>query len=136
MLNLVQHLGRIQTHLNSINVIIASNMKLIADLLVRSLVLLITTYLVPGFKIDSFLTALLVALVLGVLNVFIKPFITLFTLPLTILTLGLFTFVINALLLILASNFIKGFQIDSFITALLASIVISLVSAVLNTLIK
>ena len=111
-------------------------MKLILDLAIRSLVLLLTTYLVPGFTIDSYITALIVAVVLAILNLLVKPLLIFLTLPATILTLGLFLFVINAILLMLASALIKGFNVNSFTTALIASIVITVISAVLSILIK
>jgi putative membrane protein len=111
-------------------------MHLLAEWILKSLTLLITAYLVPGFHIDSYFTALIVAVVLGILNLLLKPILVILTLPVTIITLGLFMFVINALLLLLTSSFIKGFRIDSFGSAILASIVITLVSSVLNHLIK
>lgn len=111
-------------------------MKLLANWIIRAFVLLLATYFVPGFHIDSYLTALVVALVLGILNLLIKPLLLIFTLPLNILTLGLFTFVINAFLLALTAQLVKGFQIYSFGTALLAAIVITLLSGLLNMLIK
>lgn len=111
-------------------------MKLLADWILRAFVLLVTSYVVPGFKVDSLITALVVALVLGLLNVFLRPVLILFTLPANILTLGLFTFVVNALLLMLASVLVKGFRVDSFFAAVLASVVISVVSGLLNTIIK
>lgn len=107
-------------------------MKILAEWLLKAIILLLTSYLIPGFRIDSYLTAFLVALVLGILNLLIKPILTLFTLPLTILTLGLFTFVINALLLLIASEFVPGFHIASFGTAIIAAITISLLSALIN----
>ena len=111
-------------------------MKLMADWIIRAFVLLVTTYVVPGFKIDSFTTALVVALVLAVLNVLVKPILVLFTLPATILTLGLFLFVINAILIIIVSGFVKGFHVNSFTTAIFASVVITVVSTLVNLLIK
>ena len=111
-------------------------MKFLADLLIRALVLLIATYLVPGFHIESYWTAVIVALVLGLLNALVKPVLVVFTLPATILTLGLFMFVINAVLLMIASSFIDGFKVDSFGTAVIASVVITLVSSLLNFLIR
>lgn len=111
-------------------------MKFLADLLIRAFVLLITTYVVPGFHIKSYWTAILVALVLGLLNALVKPILVILTLPVTILTLGLFVFVINAFLLMIASVFIDGFKVDSFVTAIIASIVITVVSTILNTLIR
>jgi len=111
-------------------------MKLMADWIIRAFVLLVTTYVVPGFKIDSFTTALVVALVLAVLNVLVKPILVLFTLPATILTLGLFLFVINAILIIIVSGFVKGFHVNSFTTAIFASVVITVVSTLVNLIMK
>ncbi|OGG07956.1 hypothetical protein A3D05_00195 [Candidatus Gottesmanbacteria bacterium RIFCSPHIGHO2_02_FULL_40_24] len=111
-------------------------MKHIIDLLIRSVVLLLTTYLVPGFTIDSYITAIIVALLLAILNLLVKPLLVILTLPATILTLGLFLFVINAILLLMASALIRGFEVESFGTALIASIVITLISSLLNVLIK
>lgn len=111
-------------------------MKLLAEWLIRAFVLLITTYIVPGFKIDSFMTALMVAAVLGILNILLKPILVFFTLPATILTLGLFMFVINAILLMITSSLIKGFRIESFATAIFSSIVITIVSSILNAFIR
>jgi len=109
-------------------------MNWIGELVVRALILLATSYLIPGFHIGSFTTALVVAIVMAVLNFLVKPLLVFLTLPVTILTLGLFLFVINAILLIVASNFVSGFAIDSFGTALLASLVISVFSSIANNL--
>lgn len=107
-------------------------MKLLAEWIIKAFILLITTRIVPGFDIDSWLTAFVVALILGVFNIILKPILILLTLPVTILSLGLFIFVINAALLWLASAFVREFQIESFGTAIIASIVISLLSLALN----
>ena len=111
-------------------------MKFIIDLLIKALILLLTTSIVPGFKIDSYTTAIIIAVVLAILNVLVKPILILLTLPATILTLGLFLFVINAILILIASNLIDGFQIDSFGTALIASLVITIISSILNIIIR
>lgn len=111
-------------------------MKILAEWIVRAFVLLVTAYLVPGFHIDSYITALVVALVLGLLNLLVKPILIFLTLPATILTLGLFIFVVNALLLMLASAFVKGFKIDSFFTAIIASIVISILSSLVQVIFR
>jgi putative membrane protein len=103
-------------------------MKLLANWLIEALILLLTTYLVPGFRIESLGIALFVVIVLSVLNILVKPLLIILTLPINIITLGLFTFVINALLLMLASSLIRGFHIDSFGTALLAAFVIAVLS--------
>jgi len=111
-------------------------MKLIIELFIKAFVLLITTRIVPGFSIDSWTSALIVAFILGVLNIFIKPILLFLTLPVTILTLGLFMFVINALLLIIASKLVSGFQIESFGTAIIAAVVITIISSLVNLFIK
>ena len=110
-------------------------MKLLLNWLLKALILLVTAYLLPGFIIESYLTAFVVAAVLGFLNVFLKPVLTFLTLPINFLTLGLFTFIINALLLLLTSALVKGFQIDSFLTAILASVIISVLSLILHQLV-
>jgi putative membrane protein len=111
-------------------------MKLLAELIVRTFVLIITAYIVPGFKIGSLLSALILAVVLSILNTILKPILTFLTLPATIITLGLFTFVINAILLIIAAKIVPGFEISSFWSAIVASVVIAVVSGILNKLIK
>lgn len=111
-------------------------MKLVAEWLVKALILLLTTYFVPGFKIDSLVTALIAVLVLGFLNVFIKPLLLFLTLPINILTLGLFTFVVNALLLYLVSLVVPGFHLDSFITAILGALVMAILSGLFSLVFK
>jgi putative membrane protein len=84
--------------------------------------------LVPGIKIDSLLTAIIAAAFLGLINVFIKPVLIILTLPLSILTLGVFAFFINALLLELVAYFVKGFEVESLLAAFLGSLIISIVT--------
>jgi len=103
-------------------------MSILLNWLISALVILVAAYLLPGIHVASFTTALVVAIVLGILNICIKPILFILTLPVTILTLGLFTFVINAFLIILASMLVPGFRVDGFWWALLFSIVISLIS--------
>ncbi len=97
--------------------------------LVTFLAVFVAAYLVPGVTHDSLLSLALLSVVLGIINVFLKPVITILTLPLTIVTLGLFSLVVNALLIMLADMVVPGFHIDGFWTALLFSIVVSLVTA-------
>lgn len=111
-------------------------MKLIANWLVKALILLLTTYFVPGFRIDSLSAALIAVLVLGLFNILIKPLLLFLTLPINILTLGLFTFVVNALLLCLASAVVPGFRIDSFTVAIVAALVIALITGVFSLVFK
>ena len=105
-------------------------------LLINAIAVFVTAKILPGVYIDSFVTALVVAVVLGVVNTFLKPVLLLLTLPVTILTLGLFTFVINALLVLLAAALVSGFQVKNLLWALLFSLVLSLVNSVLQSLVK
>lgn len=109
-------------------------MILILRWLIIAASILISAYLIPGVAVSGFWAALWLALFLGVVNVVIKPILIIMTLPINILTLGLFTFVINALLILLASSVIKGFEVSGFWTAMLFSIVLSVLSYVLNSL--
>lgn len=97
-----------------------------------ALSILITAYFLPGVAISGAWAALWLALFFSIINVTIKPFLVVLTLPINILTLGLFTFVINALMVLLASSVIKGFVVYGFWQALLFSIVLSIVSYILN----
>ncbi len=111
-------------------------MQIVIALALNALALMATTYVVPGFKVDNFTTALLAAVVLGVVNTFIRPILSFVTAPLNVVTLGLFSFVINAVMLFLVSSFVPGLMIDGWIPAILASIVLSVVSTVLNSVLK
>ncbi len=103
-------------------------MDFIISLLISALVIMVAAYLVPGARISSFWTALVVALVLGVINFFLRPLLLALTLPINVLTLGLFTFVINALILMLAATIVPGFRIDSFWWALLLAVVLAILN--------
>lgn len=107
-------------------------------ILVRWLILtaaiLAAAYLLDGIEVRDFLSAFLAAAVLGIMNAVLRPILILLTLPLNILSLGLFTFVINAFLLKLASGLIPGFEVHGFWTALFGALIITLVSALLNAL--
>ena len=109
-------------------------MKIILRILIGALALLGVAYLIPGVNVESFYAAVIAAIILGVLNFFVRPVLLLLTLPITIVTLGLFTFVINAALFMFAASFIDGFSVDSFLSALIGSILVSVASAVGNKL--
>jgi len=114
-------------------------MGLIARFLGTVFAILLTAYFVPGFLVDSFYIAAIVALVLGILNVTIKPILTLLTLPLNLLTLGLFSFVINAALILFIASFVDGFSLtgtfsEQFVTALLGGALIAVVQWVFRHL--
>lgn len=107
-------------------------MSLLLRWLVGAVSLMLVTYLVPGIKVQSFYSALIAALVLGLINSLIKPILILLTLPVNILTLGLFTLVINALLFWLAATIVKGFNVAGFWPAFWGALAMSVVSWVLN----
>lgn len=89
------------------------------------------SYVLRGIHIDTFGTALILAIVLAILNAIIKPILIILTLPITILTLGLFLFVINAVIILLADKFIDGFRVDGFWWALLFSLLLSILTSLL-----
>lgn len=91
-------------------------------------------YLLPGVHVDGFVTAILLSFILGTINILLKPILVILTLPITILTLGLFVFIINALLILLADSIIPTFGVDSFWWALLFSLVLSALNGVLQSL--
>lgn len=93
-----------------------------------ALAIIFTAWLIPGIEVSSFGSALLAGVIIALINTFIKPFIQIITLPINIVTIGLFSLVINALLLLLAGWITPGLTIDGFLSALLGSIVLSLLS--------
>lgn len=107
-------------------------MKLITKLLLTSLTLLVVAEYVPGIDIEGFYPALVAAIVIGLLNLFVKPILVLLTLPITIVTLGLFIVVINASLFWFTASFIDGFSVDGFWYAVVGSLIVSIVSAIGN----
>jgi putative membrane protein len=109
-------------------------MGILINLLVSAIAVVVCAYVIPGVAVDSIWTALIVAVVLGVLNAFIKPILSILTLPITILTLGLFSLVINALIIMLVDWLVPGFTVDGFIPALIFSIGLSLISSLLHSL--
>ncbi len=107
-------------------------MRLIINLLLSALAVLISAYILPGVRVSNFFVAIVVAVVLGFVNAVIKPILIFISLPINILTLGLFTLVINGLLVLLVSLLVPGFRVDNFWWAILFSIVLSLVSFILS----
>lgn len=106
-------------------------MKIIMRIIATSIIAFGLSYILKGIVIDSFLTAIILAVVLAVFNAFLKPLLIILTLPITILTLGLFLFVINAGIILLADHFIDGFEVQGFWWALLFSLLLSIVTSVL-----
>ena len=109
-------------------------MQVLIRWLLNALVIIVAAYILPGVGVSGFIVALLVALVLGLLNAVIKPILVLLTLPINIISLGLFTFIINAFLIWLTAKIIPGFSVSGFGYALLFGIVLSIVGYVVNKL--
>ncbi|MEW9032344.1 MAG: phage holin family protein [Planifilum fimeticola] len=107
-------------------------MGLIVRLLLNGLAVFLAAQLVPGIEVKGFGTALLAALILGIVNTVIRPVLVFFTLPISFLTLGLFIFVINALLFWLVGAFVSGFEVDGFLSAFFGAIIVSIISWALN----
>ena len=112
-------------------------LRAVLSIVLNAIALIVVAQLFDKFHIEGFSTALLAALILGVLNIFVKPILIIFTLPFTIFTLGLFLFVINAVTLMITQGVIgENFVIDGFGTALLAAVILSILNLLLNRLVK
>lgn len=111
-------------------------MQIILALVLNALALIVTAKIVPGIQVANFTTAVLAAIVLGVINTFIKPILSFVTAPLTIVTLGLFTFVVNAVVLFIVSAIVPGVKVEGWVPAILGAIVLSVVATVLNSMLK
>jgi len=98
--------------------------------------IIIASYLLEGIRISSFFSAFFAAAALGILNALFRPILLILTLPINVLTLGLFTFIINALMLKMASGVISGFEVQGFWTAVIGSLIISVISWLLNSFIS
>ncbi|MGZ4788855.1 MAG: phage holin family protein [Terriglobales bacterium] len=109
-------------------------MRLIVNWIFSALALMIVTYIVPGFYVRSFVTALIAAAIIGIVNATLGVILKVFTFPLTVLTLGIFWIVINALMLELASAFVRGFEIQSFWSAFVGAILLSLINMIFHWL--
>jgi putative membrane protein len=109
-------------------------MGILIGLLISAIAVFVSAYVLPGVHVDSFVTAVIVAVVLGVLNTFLKPVLVILTLPVNILSLGLFTIVINMAILYLATYLVPGFKFDGLMWAFLFSLVLWLVNGFLHKL--
>lgn len=113
--------------------VILMGMGILIRLLINALAVLITAYILQsGVRVNSFVDAVVVAVVLGIINAFIKPIVTILTLPINLLTLGIFSFILNGLFVLLVSRIVPGFEVAGFWWAVLFSVVLSLVSALLG----
>ena len=104
--------------------------------LILTVAIIIASYLLEGIRVSGFFSAFFAAAMLGILNAFFRPIIFLLTLPINIMTLGLFTFVINAIMLMMASGVISGFEVSGFWSAVFGSLSISIVSWILTSFIN
>lgn len=111
-------------------------MKLILTWLLAACALLVVAYLYPGVQVQSFTSALIAAAVIGLFNAVLRPILVILTLPVTIVTLGLFLFVINALLFWAAASVLDGFQVNGFLAALLGSLIYSVLMLLVNTALR
>jgi putative membrane protein len=111
-------------------------MKLILRILLTALAVVILAKILPGIDVESYTTAIIVAVVLGLLNILVRPVLVLLTLPVTIITFGLFLLIINALIILLADRLIDGFQVGSIWWALLFSLLLSFLQSILFSLLK
>lgn len=109
---------------------------IIVGIAVNALSLAIVDFVLPGIKIDSLQTLLIAALVVGLINTFIKPVAQLISLPISILTLGIFALLVNAALLALAAKFVPGFEINGFWAAFWGTILLSIVNSLIGNFIK
>ena len=106
-------------------------MNVFFRILITAVLVMLISHFMKGVHVINFSTSIIVAIVLGLLNIFVKPILILFTLPVTIFTLGLFLLVINAILILFCSQIVGGFSVDSFWTALLFSIVLSILQSIM-----
>ncbi|MBC8487803.1 MAG: phage holin family protein [Bacteroidetes bacterium] len=107
-------------------------MKFVLKILLTAVIVIITAYLLPGVHVRNFLSAIIVAFILALLNGFLKPVLVFLTIPITILTFGLFLLVINAVIILIASSLVSGFYVEGFWWALLFSLIMSLISYLLG----
>jgi len=111
-------------------------MKLILRILLSAVAVVLLAKLLPGVNVDTYVTAIIVAIVLALLNTLVKPVLVLLTLPVTLLTLGLFLVVINAIIILLADELIAGFQVSTFWWAVLFSVLLSILQSIFHSLLK
>lgn len=112
---------------------LAPMLKILLRWLLLACALLLVAHLYPGVQVKNFGSAMLAALVLGLLNSLLRPILVLLTLPVTLLTLGLFLFVINALMFWAAASVLDGFKVNGFVAALIGSLIYSLMSIIINS---
>lgn len=133
---IIQHSLFMIQYLNGNLIFQSSNMgKFFAKTVATAVAVLFAAYILKGVHVDSTVTALLVAVVLGLLNSFVKPILIILTIPFTIITLGLFLLFINILIVKWAASLVPGFTVDGWVAALVFSLVVSIVSSLIEALI-
>ncbi|MDX1915628.1 MAG: phage holin family protein [Methylophilus sp.] len=110
-------------------------MKLLLSWVLNALALLAVAYIVPGIHVSGFVIALVAAVVIGLANILIKPILVILTLPVTIITLGLFIFVINGLLFWGVGHFLQGFEVSTFIAGVMGALAYSVISWILSAIV-
>tara|TARA_R110002124_G_scaffold201813_6_gene368349 strand:- start:4603 stop:4956 length:354 start_codon:yes stop_codon:yes gene_type:complete len=111
-------------------------MNFLLKVLLTAIAVFVLAAILPGVEVANYVTAIWVAFAIAILNMFVRPLLIFFTLPATIVTLGLFLFVINAIIILLAAHLVGGFLVSSFFSALLFSILLSIIRPALLKLIK
>lgn len=109
-------------------------MQFIVKIIISAFAVMIASYILPGVKVDTFTTALLVALVFAFLNAFLKPLLIILTIPITVFSLGLFLLVINAAIVLIASSIVTSFHVENFWWALLFSVIMTITSSILESI--
>lgn len=113
---------------------LGGNMNWLIRFLLNGLAVVLTAYILPGVSVEDYGTALIVALILAIVNVLVKPILVILTIPITIVTLGLFLLVINAAIILFVDNLVTGFHVDGFWWALLFSLILSIFNSLFNDL--
>lgn len=111
-------------------------MKFIIKLLLSGLAVVITSYVLSGVQVEDYFTAIIVAAIVSLLNVLLRPILVILTIPITVVTLGLFLLVINAIIILIADYFIPGFVVYSFWWALLFSVILTIVNSIFEEISK
>lgn len=111
-------------------------MKLLLKLVLSAVAVLLLAEILPGVQLNNYVSAIIVAVVLALLNTFLKPLLVVLTLPATIMTLGLFLLVINAAIIMMADYFIEDFHVDGWLWALIFSFLLSILQSILHSSLK
>ncbi|WP_108868662.1 phage holin family protein [Aquimarina aquimarini] len=111
-------------------------MNFLLKLILSALAVLILAKILPGVAVENYVSAIIVAIVLAILNTIVKPLLVIFTLPATILTLGLFLLVINAAIILMADYFVSGFSVRGWLWALIFSVLLSVFQSILHSVLK